>query len=778
MMRHERAARSTRLRGGRAAVAVAGLWLVMLPVGASTQDVTKAIDRRAGAERVSSATELRIRLWAGEGDATHPLPGARVWLRRTDGMTGRPASIRVAETRESGAYRATVEIGGVYDLRVDAMGFAPVTRRVRVGDSGDELDIYLSPAPVPVEELITRVEAERAPELRGHTIHRIELGERAPPSTTLADWLAGLPGLEVRRRGQGGPQMVTIRGSRPEAVLVLLDGMPVNDPLTGAADLSGIPVRSLESATVVLGADAGSGSGATAGVLSLRSRGVAPGTAVSLTAGSFGQVAADLSSGTSGRIGALSIGARLQRARNDYTFENRVSPGHPSEKRRNADRQDAHVTIAARLDDLPLRAAGRLDAVERGSPGRMGTRLFDEARWREVTGQLTLSTESESGSGASVGYAHRQQRYTDRRIGREESLSARQIRLRGRWRPDASSPWLLAGYAGNERVDGALLERPNGRWMAGLSASRAFGRPTLEITPSLSADVAGSDAAVSPALSIAGRFAEGWRVWGRAGQAYRIPTFADLYLASSYQVRPNPDLRPERVDLDAEVGLEWSPGRLRARTSGFFRQTTDPIVWLPSSTAVWSARNAGRLTALGVEAGLELSPAAGWEIDVTGTWTRSRVRFQADRTLLPYQPEWSGGVALEKTSGPRRALLRARYTGRRVTSLAATHELPAYVLVDVAGRQTIRVGSVDLEIELGIRNLLDARHELVELFPEPGRRLSLGIGVQTRPRSAAPSDRRAGNMDVDGSSVEGVGRAPDPEVPATPPDGDPSDTTP
>jgi SAM-dependent methyltransferase len=78
-------------------------------------------------------------------------------------------------------------------------------------------------------------------------------------------------------------------------VLVLLDGMPINDPLTGAADLSGIPVRSLESATVVLGADAGSGSGATAGVLSLRTRGVARGTAVSLTAGSFGQVAADLS---------------------------------------------------------------------------------------------------------------------------------------------------------------------------------------------------------------------------------------------------------------------------------------------------------------------------------------------------------------------------------------------------------------------------------------------------------------------------------------------------
>ncbi len=789
MVRYERAARATGAGGGKATAALVGIWLTLVPAELLAQGETRAIDPRrgqAGAERASFTVELRVRLWAGEEDAARPIPGARVWLTRTDGATDRSGSIPVAETRENGVYRTLVEAGDVYDLRVSAMGFAPVTRRVRVGEAGgivgnaggivgNELDIYLTPAPVPVEELLARIEVKPTARLRGHTVHRIQLGELAPPSTTLADWLAGLPGLEVRGRGEGGPQVVTIRGSRPEAVLVLLDGMPVNDPLTGVADLSGIPARSLESATVVLGADAGSGSGASAGVVALRTRGAVRGTSAGLTAGSFGHVAADLSSGTGGRLGTLSIGARLERARNDYAFENRVSPGHPSEKRRNADRQAGHVTIAARLAHLPLGALGRIDAVERGSPGRMGTRLFDEARWREVTGQFSLSAETEGGSGVTAGYTHRQQRYTDRRIDREESLSARQIRLQGRWRPGVSSSWLLAGYVANESVGGTLLDGPNGRWMAGLSAARAFGPPTLEITPSLAADMAGSEAVLSPALSIDSRFGEGWRVWGRAGQAYRIPTFADLYLASSYQVRPNPNLRSERVDLDAELGLEWRPGRFRARSSVFYRRTTDPIVWLPSSTAVWSARNAGRLTALGVEVGVALSPAPGWEIDLTGAWTRSRVQFATDRTALPYQPEWSGGMAIEKTSGPRRALLRLRYTGPRVTSIAATHELPAVALMDVAGRHKIDIGSVDLELELGIRNLLDARYELVELFPEPGRQLSFRIGFQTRPRSGLLSDRRAGNMHLDGSSVDRGVRAPDPEVPAAPPDGDPSD---
>jgi outer membrane receptor protein involved in Fe transport len=677
--------------------------------------------------------------------------------------------------REPGTYHAAVVEGGTFELRLGAIGFAPETRLVRAGDADDELDIHLLPAPVPVQELVARVEAERRPERQGHTIHYIELGERASPSTTLADWLAGLPGLELRRRGQGGPQSVAMRGSRPEAVLVILDGMPINDPLTGTADLSGIPTRSLQSATVLLGANAGGGPGATAGLVSLRTRSAPRGMTAALTAGSFGRVGLDLATGSSGRLGTLGVGARLQRSTNDYTFENRVSPTHPLEKRRNADRKDAHVTVSGRLHGLPLRAVGRIDAVDRGSPGRMGTRLFDEARWREVTGQLTLSAKSRGGSELSAGYTHRRQRYTDRRIDREESLSARQIRMQGRWRPGPSSPWLLAGLVGNERVTGDPLEGPSGRWMAGLTASRTLGSPTLEVTPSLSVDVAGGDPAVSPALAVGSRFAERWRAWARAGQAYRIPTFADLYLGSSYQVRPNPDLRPERVELDAEIGLEWSQGSLRARGSGFLRRTTDPIVWLPSSTAVWSARNAGRLRAAGAEAELKLSPAPGWDIRLTGTWMQSRVRFDADRAALPYQPEWSGGVAIERTSGARRALLRLRYTGPRPTSLAATHELPATALVDIAARQNMHVGNADLEIELGIRNLLDTRYELVELFPEPGRQLTVRVGIHARPRPGLPSDRQAGNMHEDGPSFDAGEPTPDPEVPAARPDGDPSD---
>lgn len=726
----------------------------------------------ATAQEPSTAVELRVRLWAGEGGAALPIPGADVWLRRTGTETEGAVTLRAIEAKEPGTYHARVPSAGTFDLHVGSMGFAPVMRRVYVGRDGTRLDVHLFPAPVPLEELVTRIEADHHMERRGHTTYSVKPGEHAPPSTTLADWLATLPGLEVRQRGEGGPQHVTMRGSRPEAVLVLLDGIPLNDPLTGAADLSGIPIHSLESATVVLGSDPIHGPGASAGVVSLRSPSAPGGTSAALTAGSFGRVGLDLSTGSSGRLGAIGVGARIRRSENDFMFQNRVAPSQPQEKRRNADRRDINLTIGGQLQGVPVRAAGRLDAVERGSPGRMGTRLFDEARWEEMTARLTLSTENEAGSGLSAGYAHRFQRYTDRRIDREESLTARQIRLQGRWSPDSPSPWRVAGFLANEAVSGEPLHQPRGRWMAGLTASTAFGPRVLEISPSLSFDVADGDAALSPTLALGSRIAERWRAWARAGQAYRIPTFADLYLASSYQVRPNPDLRPERVDLDAEIGVKWASRAMSARASGFVRRTRDPIVWLPSSTAVWSPRNAGRLTAFGAEAELGVSPLPSWEVGVTGTWTRSRVRFDVDRAALPYQPEWSGALSIERVSGPRSALVRLRYTGARPTSIAATHELPANALVDVAGRQRVRMGGAELEIELGIRNLLGARYELVELFPEPGRQLTVRVGIRTRPRPGLPSERQAGNMHLDDPSAETGRRPSDPVVPTAPEDGD------
>lgn len=58
------------------------------------------------------------------------------------------------------------------------------------------------------------------------------------PANTIAELLAEIPGVDVRRRGALGVQAdVSIRGGTFEQTLVLIDGIPMSDPQTGHHNL-------------------------------------------------------------------------------------------------------------------------------------------------------------------------------------------------------------------------------------------------------------------------------------------------------------------------------------------------------------------------------------------------------------------------------------------------------------------------------------------------------------------------------------------------------------
>jgi outer membrane cobalamin receptor len=224
----------------------------------------------------------------------------------------------------------------------------------------------------------------------------------------------------------------------------------------------------------------------------------------------------------------------------------------------------------------------------------------------------------------------------------------------------------------------------------------------------------------------------------RAGQAFRLPTFGDLYFAPALRVRSNPHLEPERVRLDAELGLrgQWRPDRydFEADLGAWHRITNDPIVWLASAAAVWSPRNLDRLVSTGLEASVRASTAtsesSGWRLAAAATLDRSRLGFGANQNPMPYRPGTTGSLGLEHWSRGLTARTLLRWTGSRTTSVAGTRTLPGFLLLDVALAHALPVGSAPLEIEGRIDNLFDRRYELVELYPEPGRRFSLTLRLR------------------------------------------------
>jgi vitamin B12 transporter len=126
---------------------------------------------------------------------------------------------------------------------------------------------------------------------------------------TLVDALQGVPGLNVvQSGGPGNVASVFIQGSNSEDVLVLLDGVPVNDPSTpnGAFNFGIYSLQDIARIEVVRGPMSGLyGSGAIGGVIDIITKRGTPQTHASLTAAGGWPAQGQGSASISGMIGHL-----------------------------------------------------------------------------------------------------------------------------------------------------------------------------------------------------------------------------------------------------------------------------------------------------------------------------------------------------------------------------------------------------------------------------------------------------------------------------------------
>lgn len=696
-------------------------WALLAPAVAWSQD-------NPGDSLSSGPGRLTVELRAEHGER---VTSATVRLLGPRDAAGRAL---VLQPDGAGRYRADRLAAAHYRLEVTALGYGSETMDVDLtgGDTAFRR-VVLEAAPLELPRLLARGSPDSDATVAGHAVSRIDFTEQAVAYRSIAEWLATQPGVATRQLGPGGRQVVGVRGSRPEAVLVLLDGVPINDPLTGAADLSSIPVASLQSASLVRGtSSARYGPGATSGVLLLRSRAPSgPEWNAALEAGSLGYRAADLFLATGGTAGQAGLFIRRESAENAFWFANRTLPGGPEEQRRNTDVSGWHATLSLQSAAAPLSAHLRFDDRERGVPGRMGTGFFDGARWSDRSVQASAQLGHQR-RGTLTGGLRLQRLGYESADGRPPSSShLSTIDLAGALPPLEPIGVELLGRMEREAVTGTEITGSPDRWTAGVAATRPFGWANVAVQPSLAFDVAPGQTAWSPELAVTVRPDPRLETWARLGRGFRLPTFADLYFASAYRIEPNPDLTAETVAFDGELGARWGgrPGEpLEVQLVAFRRLTQDPIVWLASAAAVWSPQNLDRLEAHGMELGAWVRSRDGtWRLGGQATYTNSRLGFGDNRNPLPYEPTWAGSALLERAAPRWAARVEVVYTGARSTSIAATRQLPAYVRLDLGGRTLVGLGAVTLSLQARVINLLNRRYEYVELFPEPGRRVEIRV---------------------------------------------------
>ncbi len=174
------------------------------------------------------------------------------------------------------------------------------------------------------------VSAYRVPTLLSETsqgvsiVTREEIATRNPASTV--ELLRDVPGLYVDQvGGPGGVSNIYIRGSDPEQVLVLIDGVRVNDPTVsrgGSYDLSSVDPSDVERIEVIRGAGSAIyGADGMGGVINIVSRRATPGSVklgMGAEAGTFGYSHIQASaSGGSEKLQASLNAAKLEDGRKE-----------------------------------------------------------------------------------------------------------------------------------------------------------------------------------------------------------------------------------------------------------------------------------------------------------------------------------------------------------------------------------------------------------------------------------------------------------------------------
>ncbi len=614
---------------------------------------------------------------------------------------------------------------------------------------------------------------EPAPTAGRSTIDAAQI--EASGVSSLAEAVALAPGVALSVSGGAGAQAaVSIRGSTTNQVLVLVDGVPVSDPSTGAVDFSrlGLSPGDVESVEVLRGgASSQYGPDAVGGVVIITTKKAKPGLARPLLELSLSNVSRPPFASVSGyglgasRVGAdplalldgqalavrlglpggLVLSGGLDRAANAYLYHDTSGERRA---RLNAGLLGGRASLAwsGSLGGGLLAASLDGDARELGVPGSI-TAPTPEALERDRNARASLSWSTDSFLSDRVAFEGRSYgilkdvRYRETLAAAEDESLASRAGLETRWSILAIPGLDLgAGLAARyERLDSSNVTTGSGgapeRLGLGAYVEPDFSLGPWRLVPAARFDwTSDFDSGFSFSLGLARSLGEGLELSLNASTAYRAPSFDDLYWPAQAGVAGNPSLMPES-SLGGDVGLDLKAGGASLSISAFARYVKDVILWQAGGDGIWRPSNWGVALYPGFEASLRAG-LGGFDLSLSASLIHSFALSGSlgllDDRRVPMVPEAAFVLALSRDFGAFFAGISLDYAGLRYTGIDNRDYLPARLVVDLhlSLRQTR-----NLKLAVDVANLLDERYESVQGYPMPGFSLKATASLKIGPEA-------------------------------------------
>ena len=592
---------------------------------------------------------------------------------------------------------------------------------------------------------------------------------------TLTQALAAVPGLHVAQSGgPGGNASVFIRGTNSDQVLVLRDGMPLNDASdsSGAFNFGIDTLADVERIEIIRGPMAALyGSGAIGGVINLISRqghtanttitgelaggypkqiegninasGVHDGIDYSATYESHSETGFDTTpkresiytgtpDGYRDMVGTLNLGytpiagtrfSLLLRARQSVYGYNAL--GDPTFDDANSTGRDAQLL-------------GRGGVSSTLFDGQLTTSLFvgrlqDDRQYTELLN--ALDPNQASGDSRYHGYRTDVQWnntvHMDRMID-ADWLSGTDLTFGYEYTQDAVKVDVNSSSEGYPYSQNATANMTANAGYAGLQTT-LWNR--LTVTGQVRQDSVLDDTPTTWRLGAVYALPSiNTRLKAAYGTAFRAPSLFDRYGVDSYGYVGNPNLRPETAQgWEAGFTTDFAAaGRadFASFTATYFNEQVQQLI-VTEFTPVYTAVNIGSAHLQGVETELTLRPTSWLVLDATYTFTDAQ--DADDGTRLLRRPQNTASIDVRITPLPKLTIS---------PELLFTGAFQDY-LVDDGGNSTSNIGTsgagliANLSVNYQIRpqvalfvvgtNLTDSRFEPVNGYATPGPSMLAGV---------------------------------------------------
>ena len=472
-----------------------------------------------------------------------------------------------------------------------------------------------------------------------------------------ADLLRFIPGMEIATDGfRGGFTTAQIRGGDPNFTLVLLDGIPLNDPTSQAGDafnLSGLPTTAIERIEVVRGPlSAFYGSSGLAGainIITVKDTGESLKPHLLLEGGDPSLTRA--SAGVSGRSGAMSYDTGISFEEEDEDLTN-----EPFEA------LNLHGNLGFSLPGesllrLNMRYADwQGDDFPDASGGILGTGELRHSENRETSLGISLALGGSRRHKISLNtYRHELDRispgvlplvppsvedttYTRMRLGWNATLIERDhLQLFAGLdfdREKGENSSILSFDFGDIPGDYDLTRETSGAYLEMLIHQ---GDLLFELGSRI--DVTDdNDTEWSPRLGVSYQM-DRFRVRSSAGRAFKLASF--FALASPRALGGNPDLEPE-TSVGGDVGVEYAHESLETGVTLFYNRFEDLVDF---DFDIFQNINRSEVEAKGSEFFVRWSSDATFSVDLNATW--QQVEDPNSDQPVKHRPKWVGGARIQ-----------------------------------------------------------------------------------------------------------------------------------